>query len=130
MWARIATVILAISATFFALWAKQHGDLIAILGTFGWGLFAAAFVPVVAIGFNWKRATWQAAAAATIVGLVANLGLDLLGKYPKEAPLYKIPGGVSIGAVALLASIMTLVIVSFLTTPPKLSPKLESALDC
>ncbi|MBT5708420.1 hypothetical protein N8737_01400 [Verrucomicrobia bacterium] len=130
MWARIATVILAVSATFFALWAKQHGDLIAILGTFGWGLFAAAFVPVVAIGFNWKRATWQAAAAATIVGLIANVGLDLLGKYPKEAPLYKIPGGVSIGAVALLASIITLVIVSFLTTPAKLSPKLETALDC
>ena len=129
-WARTATIGLAVSATLFALWARQHGDLIAILGTFGWGLFAAAFVPVVAIGFNWKRATWQGAAAATIVGLVFNLGLDLLGKYPKDAPFYKIPGSVSIGVVALLASILALIVVSFLTPPPVLNKELETAIDC
>jgi len=122
-------MVLAVAATLFALWAKQHGDLIAILGTFGWGLFAAAFVPVVTIGFNWKRATWQAAAASVSVGLVANLALDLLSKYPKEAPFYKIPGAVSIGAVALLASLLTFVIVSFATSPQKLSRRLETAID-
>ncbi|MCS1409489.1 MAG: Osmoregulated proline transporter OpuE [Verrucomicrobia subdivision 3 bacterium] len=130
MWARIATVLLAVSATAFALWAKQHGDLIAILGTFGWGLFAAAFVPAVSIGFNWKRATWQGAAAAITVGTITNIGLDLLGKYPKETPIYKIPGSVSIGAVALMASIITLIGVSFLTKPRTLDKKLEAALDC
>ncbi len=127
--ARIATVVLAVSATAFALWAKEHGDLIAILGTFGWGLFAAAFVPVVSIGFNWKRATWQAAASSVVVGLVANLGLDLLSKYPQEAPLYKIPGSVSIGAVALLASLVTFIVVSFVTPAQKLDRKLEIAID-
>ncbi len=128
-WARVATALLAISATVFALWAKQHGDLIAILGTFGWGLFAAAFVPVVCIGFNWSRATWQGAAAATTVGLVTNLGLDLLGKYPKEAPIYKIPGAVSIGAVALLASILTMIIVSFLTPAVRPDQRLQTAIE-
>lgn len=128
-WARVATVLLATAATAFALWAKKHGDLIAILGTFGWGLFAAAFVPVVAIGFNWKRATWQGAAASTIVGLVTNLGLDLAGKYPEASPLYKVPGAVSVGAVALLASLVTFVAVSFLTRPAPLSRTLECAID-
>ena len=129
LWARTATVVLAVSATGFALWAKQHGDLIAILGTFGWGLFAAAFVPAVAIGFNWKRATWQGASSAIAVGLIANVGLDLLAKYPKDAPIYKIPGAVSIGAVALLSSLLTFILVSSLTPPQRLNPKTKLALE-
>ncbi len=128
--ARTATILLAVAATAFVLWAKSRGDLIAILGTFGWGLFAAAFVPVVSIGFNWKRATRQAAAAAIIVGILANISLDLLGKYPdKENPLYKIPGNVSIGAVALLASTLTLIAASILAKPALLTKKLQTALD-
>ncbi len=127
--ARTSTVLLAVAATAFALWAKNHGDLIAILGTFGWGLFAAAFVPIVAIGFNWKRATWQGAAAAVVIGIVTNVGLDLLSKYPQGEPVYTIPGSVSIGAVALLASLITLIAVSFLTGPQKLDKRIEAAID-
>ncbi len=127
--ARTATILLAVAATAFALWAKRHGDLIAILGTFGWGLFAAAFVPVVSIGFNWKRATRQAASAAIITSILVNVGFDLLAKYPKDAPLYKIPGSVSIGTVSLLASIIIFIVISFLTKPTKLDKKLETAID-
>lgn len=127
--ARIATILLAVVATVFALWAKRHGDLIAILGTFGWGLFASAFVPVVSVGFNWKRATRQAASAAIIASILVNVGLDLLAKYPKDTPLYKIPGSVSIGAVSLLTSIIIFIAVSFITQPAKLDKKLETAID-
>ena len=53
---------------------------------------------MVAIGFNWKRATWQGAAAAAAVGILVNVGLDLARKYPsQEEPFYALPGGVSLG---------------------------------
>ena len=129
LWARIMTFVLAIAATIFALWARHHGDLIAILGIFGWGLFAAAFVPMVAIGFNWKRATWQGATAAAVTGVILNIGLDLMSKYPKEAPFYKVPGSVSVGAIALMASIVVFVLVSFATKPQRLDKRLEQAMD-
>ena len=129
LWARIATFLLAIVATLFALWARNHGDLIAVLGIFGWGLFAAAFVPMVAIGFNWKRATWQGATCAAITGITVNLGLDLASKYPKEAPFYQIPGSVSVGAVALMSSIIVMVVVSLATKPKPLDSRLEEAMD-
>ncbi|MCZ6671701.1 MAG: hypothetical protein O7C75_02055 [Verrucomicrobia bacterium] len=129
LWARIATFLLAIVATLFALWARKHGDLIAVLGIFGWGLFAAAFVPMVGIGFNWKRATWQGATCAAITGIVVNLGLDLASKYPKEAPLYEVPGDVSVGAIALMSSIIVMILVSLATKPKALDPRVEEAID-
>ncbi|MBH52746.1 MAG: hypothetical protein CMI18_00145 [Opitutaceae bacterium] len=128
-WARTATFLIAIASTAFALWAKNHGDLIAILGMFGWGLFAAAFVPMVAIGFNWKRATWQGAVAAALTGIVVNLGIDLASKYPREDPFYTIPNGVSVGAVALLASILALIVVSLATKPQELDSRVEAAVN-
>ncbi|SIR89252.1 sodium/proline symporter [Natronorubrum thiooxidans] len=48
--------------------------LVGILGTIGWGFFAAAFVPVVVFGLNWKGATKEGA----IVALVAGLGINIL----------------------------------------------------
>ena len=128
--ARITTVLLAVGATTFGLWAKDQGDLIGILGAYGWGIFAAAFVPVVALGLNWKRATWQGASAAIGVGILVNVGLDLASKYPSSGePLYKIPGAVSIGAVALLSSISTFILVSFLSPPQTGDKRLEAAMD-
>lgn len=129
VWARTATLVLAITATLFALWARKHGDLIAVLGIFGWGLFASAFVPMVAIGFNWKRATWQGATWAAITGIAVNLGLDLASKYPQGEPLYRIPGGVSVGAVALMTSIIVMIVVSLATKPKPLDPRVEEAMD-
>lgn len=58
------------------LYSKE--DLVALLGTFGWGTFAAALVPTVAIGFNWKRATAFAVNAAIISSLAVNIAIELL----------------------------------------------------
>ena len=129
LWARTATLIIAIAATIFALWAKNHGDLIAILGIFGWGLFAAAFVPMVTIGFNWKGATWQGAVAAAVTGLTVNVGLDLASKYPREDPLFFVPNAVSTGAVALMASVLVMIVVSLATKPQTLDRRVEEAIE-
>ena len=74
-WARTVTFLLTILAGAFALYT---GDLVAILGAFGWGTFAAAIVPVVAIGFNWKRATPKAANIAIISSLSINFIIKIL----------------------------------------------------
>jgi Na+/proline symporter len=126
LWARISTVLVALAATGFALWA---GDLVAILGIFSWGTFASALVPAVAIGFNWKRATWQAAAAAMATGLAVHLGLELLRRYPEGAPLYTLPYHADPGAASLMASLIVFIAVSFATPPAQLSDRLRAAME-
>src|SRR5699024_2288344 len=44
--------------------------LVGILGTIGWGFFAAAFFPLAAFGLNWKGATKEGAVAGIVGGLV------------------------------------------------------------
>lgn len=117
-WARVATVAIAIVATVFALFS---GDLVALLGAFGWGTFAAALVPTVAIGFNWKRATAPAACVAIASSLIINFGLKVSG--------VAIPYNIDSGAVALLVSLTLFLTISFASPPPKLDPDIEAVLE-
>ena len=116
--ARIATVVIAIVATVFALYS---GDLVALLGAFGWGTFAAALVPTVAIGFNWKRATPLAACVAIASSLIINFVIKVSG--------IAIPYSIDAGAVALLVSLTLFLGISFLSPQPKLDPDIEAVLD-
>ena len=70
VWARIITGLLAVAA---ALVALSSGDLVALLGAFGWGTFAAGLVSVIAIGLNWKRANALAANVAIASSPVRQL---------------------------------------------------------
>jgi len=99
----------------------QSGDLVAILGAFGWGTFAAALVPVVTIGFNWKRATSLAANTAMISSLVINLGVKLLK--------IQIPFRIDAGAIALLVSLTLFFGISLLSKPQKLDPHVDRVMD-
>lgn len=125
-WARIATLALVIISTFFALYMKT---LVALLGVFGWGTFAAAVVPVVVIGLNWKRGTASAAISAIIVGLVANFTLEILAKYN----IYKVPHGAIVGAVATLLAIIVYLAVSIIQKGPgeesDLDPDIKQVLE-
>jgi Na+/proline symporter len=118
LWARIATVVIAVAAALFALYS---GELVALLGKLGWSTFAAAIVPVVAIGFNWKRATATAANAAIITSLALNFGLELF-----EA---RIPHGIDPGAVALLGSLLVFFGISLASKPPKLDRDIEAVME-
>ncbi len=117
-WARTATFLIAVTSAVFALYT---GDLVAILGAFGWGMFAAALVPVVAVGLAWKRATATAASVSIAASLVINLAIQLLG--------IRIPWGISGGAVALIVSLTLFFAVSWLTPEPELDPDVEMILD-
>ena len=122
LWARVATLLLAVAAAVFSLYSPDK--MIALLGAFGWGIFAAAIVPVVAIGFNWKRATPIAANVAIVVSLVINFGVMFFQKAG-----YYLPYHISGGAVALLASTTIFFAVSLLTRPKKLDPLVETVMD-
>ena len=117
-WARIITVVLAIVASIFALYT---GDLVALLGAFGWGTFAAALVPVVAFGLNWKRATPLAANVAVISSLVVNFGV----KVGNIGMPYKI----DVGAFALIVSSTLFIGISIMSEPQKIDRDVEAVME-
>ncbi len=119
LWARTMTLLIAIASALFILYVED--DLVALLGAFGWGTFAAALVPTVAIGFNWKRATATAANTAIIASLLINFSVKLLN--------ISIPYGIDVGAISLLVSLTLFFAISLLSPPPKLDPDVEAIMD-
>ena len=104
-WGRVASVALALGA---AVVAFLYDDLIALLGTFAFGTFAAALAPALAVGLNWRRVPAAAATASIAAGAGLNVGLELLGRQTLWPSLPKLPAGVLPSAVALAASFTVL----------------------
>jgi Na+/proline symporter len=120
--ARLASIAIALAGAAFALYSHHVNErLIAFLGIFGSATFAAALVPVVAIGFNWRRATPLAASVAVVASLVLNVGIELLG--------VRLPFGIHGGIVAMLVSLALFFGISLAQRSPKLAPDIEAALD-
>ncbi len=121
-WARVITVVITVVAASVALYS---GDLVALLGAFGWSTFAAAIVPTVAIGFNWKRATAMACNVAIASSLLMNFGLKLLDD------LYDIqlPHGFHSGAFSLLVSLTLFFMISSLSPRPSIDADIERVMD-
>jgi len=117
-WARIATVLIAIAAAVFALYS---GDLVALLGAFGWATFAAAIVPTVAIGFNWKRATPLACNVAIVTSLLMNFFLKLSNT--------QLPHGFHGGAFSLLVSLTLFFVISIASPQKSIAADIEAAMD-
>ena len=117
-WARFTTLLITIVAAFFALYT---GELVAILGVFGWGTFAAAIVPAVCIGFNWKRATPLAANVAILSSLIINMGFKLFG--------IQLPYNIDTGAFSLLVSIALFLGLSLLAPKVELQEDIERTID-
>ncbi|RMH22309.1 MAG: sodium/proline symporter [Acidobacteria bacterium] len=111
---RWAVLGVAIAAAFFAL---VYGDLVALLGTFAFGTFAAALTPALAVGLNWRRVSAAAASASIATGVAVNLGLEFLARqtlFPAlPRPAFLVPG-VLPAAVALAASFTVLIALSWL----------------
>ena len=117
-WARMTTALITIFSAVFALYS---GDLVAILGAFGWGTFAAAIVPVVVIGFNWKRATPMAANVAVVSSLVVNFVIKIFK--------ISVPYNIDVGALALTVSLILFIGISLASEKPELDPDVEAVMD-
>lgn len=111
LWGRIATVGVTLAAAGLAF---LHGDLIALLGTFSFGTFAAALAPALAVGLNWKRVPAVAATASIAVGTLLNVGLEFLGRqtFFPSWPKPPLPPGSLPTAVSLAASFTVLLAVT------------------
>ncbi len=116
-WGRVAVLGIALGA---ALLAYLYNDLIALLGTFAFGTFAAALAPALAIGMNWRGVTARAASISIVTGTTLNLGLEFLGRQTCFPELPKLPfaPGVLPSAVALAASFTVLLLVAWLRPGP------------
>ena len=122
LWARIATVVLAVLAALFALHSPIQ--LIGQLGAFGWGVFASALVPVIGLGLNWRGGSKKAALAAIVFSLAANGGLVFV-----QMAGFAIPYGVSGGAIALVCSTLVFVGISLASKRDSLSPDIEEVMN-
>ncbi len=117
-WARVAVVGVAAGS---AVFAYLYGDLIALLGTFAFGTFAAALAPAVAVGLNWRRVTATAASASIATGMGLNLVLEFFAKqsYFPALPRPAFAAGVLPAAVSLAASFTVLFAVTWWTGRPE-----------
>lgn len=121
-WARIVTVLLAIVAAGFALYSHfQDATLVALLGAFGWGTFAASIFPVVAVGLNWRGATVAGAVTAISAALTINFVVQLAG--------IVLPYGISGPLVAFITSMVLFIGVSMVTPKPDLPSDIDRVLD-
>ncbi len=121
-WARLATVGLSIIAAGFALYSYYENDeLVALLGAFGWGTFAAALVPVVLIGLNWKQASARAAVVAISASLIINFSVQVFQ--------IKIAYGISAGFLSMLTSLILFIGLSLLEKPKQLPKDIDRIMD-
>jgi len=97
---KIATLALGLGAG-VAAWATD--DLVALLGTFAFGTFAAGLGPALVLGLHWDRVGARTAVAAITVGTAGSLALEWAGRG-------WLPAGVPPSAPALAAS--TLVVLA------------------
>ena len=96
-------------------------EMVALLGTFGWGTLVSATFPVFVVGLLWDRCTEQGALVGIAYSFVFNILPLVTGfAYPSSLPGYFITSAI---AVALT------VIVSLLTPKPKLSDRMQAVLD-
>jgi Na+/proline symporter len=124
-WGRISTVAISVLA---ALLAQMSGTLVAFLGIFGFGLFASALVPALAIGLNWPGATRQGAIASIATGIAITLAGETLG----YLGAYSLPMGITVSGMALVMSFIAFFVVSRLTRPldgPDLDPDVRLAME-
>jgi sodium/proline symporter/sodium/pantothenate symporter len=107
--------------------------LVGILGTIGWGFFAAAFVAIAALGLNWKGAIKEGAVVAILGGLAINLFFSAVPRIADVAGftgvaetvngLYPFTAGFPVGTVALLVTIVLFVGVSLATQEGQTVPR-------
>jgi len=105
---RLANIIIIIGSLILVYYVEI---LVGLLGVVGWGLFAAALVPLLGIGLNWRGATKEGAIAAATVALVGNLGLAIVVTFYD----FGLSTGAAVEALTLIVATVVLIVVSLFT---------------
>ncbi|NLC73554.1 MAG: sodium/proline symporter PutP [Ruminococcaceae bacterium] len=103
LWAgRIVVMLIAIVAVIIAA-APGSGTIMGLVEN-AWGLFGAAFGPVILLSLFWRRLSYSGAVAGIIVGAAVDIAWLTLKVYP----IYEIiPGFIFGGLAAILVSLIS-----------------------
>jgi Na+/proline symporter len=128
---RVTVFALGIGAIIFAL---TSGDMVAILGTFGFGALMSATLPVFVIGLLWKGASSQGVFAGLLASLLCNV--FALGVKVAEAAAspwrFPWPGGLPWYVHAVAITAVVAIAVSLFTrgaTGATLDRRVEAVID-
>jgi len=107
---RTAMSLMGVAAIGFA---ALSGDMVAILGTYGFGTLAAATFPIFVIGLLWKGASSRGVLLGMLTALVTTLGgvgIELLKRFGLAD--FAWPGGVPWYVFVMAASVVVTIAVS------------------
>jgi Na+/proline symporter len=124
---RIAMSVMGISAIGFA---SLSGDMVAILGTYGFGTLAAATFPIFIIGLLWKGASSKGVMLGMLTALVSTIAgvtIEILKRFDLSS--FSWPGGVPWYVFVLAASVVVTIFASLLTQGDVLDRRVEMAMD-
>ena len=103
---RLVVVIVSIVAYFIAASGSAWASSIMAMVENAWGLFGAAFGPVVLLSLFWKRFNYAGAVAGVIAGAVVD-ALWLLNLSASTGIYEILPGFIAGGIAAVVVSLMT-----------------------
>jgi Na+/proline symporter len=127
---RIAMAVMGVLAIAFA---TASGDMVAILGTYGFGTLTAATFPIFIIGLLWKGASSEGVMFGMVTALLATIGcvtIELLKRF--EVLQFTWPGGIPWYINVLAVSVVVTVLISVFTrgaTGEQLDRRVELAMD-
>ncbi len=124
---RIAMSVMGIAAIGFA---AASGDMVAILGTYGFGTLAAATFPIFIIGLLWKGASSRGVMTGMLAALLATVGgvsIELLNRFGYAD--FDWPGGVPWYVFVMATAVVVTIAASLLTTGDALDHRVEMAMD-
>ncbi|NNF48875.1 MAG: hypothetical protein HKN65_03390 [Woeseiaceae bacterium] len=124
---RIAMSVMGVAAIGFA---SVSGDMVAILGTYGFGTLAAATFPIFIVGLLWKGATGRGVMTGMLAALLATVGgvtIELLNRFGLAD--FAWPGGVPWYVFVMAAAVVVTIAASLLTTADTLDRRVEMAME-
>ncbi len=95
-------------------------EMVALLGTFGWGTLVSGTFPVFVMGLLWDRCNEKGAMWGIIASFVLNIAPFFGFKYPSALPAYFITSAIAVGVT---------IIVSFATKKQALPKPLQAVLE-
>ena len=124
---RVAMSVMGLAAIGFA---AVSGDMVAILGTYGFGTLAAATFPVFVIGLLWRGASSRGVMAGMVTALLTTLlgvGIEILGRFDLMA--FAWPGGVPWYVFVMTAAVVVTIAASLVTGGEQLDRRVELAME-
>ena len=130
---RVSRVAMSVMGVVAIVFATVSGDMVAILGTYGFGTLAAATFPIFIIGLLWKGASSQGVMAGMVTALLATLagvGVELANRFGVSE--FTWPGGVPWYVFVMATAVLVTISVSLFTrgaTGPELDRRVAMAMD-